>query len=173
MRKIFFFLLILSAMFFSAAAEAKEQIAFSHLTDDFWQIWVMDPDGKNKYQVTISEFDKRDPAWLRNGKQLAFRTSNGELFLVNLDGSDEHEILKQYNSINNPAFSHKTDDIVFVRFDPRGKDMGDIWKSSLDGKSSKLLTNDALGKFQPNFSSQADKITFVKADPDRKNYIFG
>lgn len=131
---------------------AKELIAYSHLTGEgYWQIWVMDADGKNKRQITRSHQDKRDPAWIDHGSKIAFRTNNSELFLVDLDGTNEREILGKYKNINNPHFSRATNEIVFVRFDPRAIDTSDIWKSDIDGKNTILLTRDRRLKYQPVF----------------------
>ena len=208
MKKVFPFLFVLFLINASVCAEAKEAIAYTHLTNDYWQIWVMDSDGNNKRQVTTSPQDKRDPTWVidlsstkdnikevntafslgekgrytgfhnvfgkekasNGGEKIAFRTNNSQLFTVDLDGRNEEEILKKYGVITNPNFSKAANEIVFVRFDPRGKDISDIWKSDLKGENSKLLTKDKLGKFQPRFSPYGDKIAFVKADPDKLNY---
>ena len=208
MKKVIPFLFVLFLINASVYAEAKEAIAYTHLTNDYWQIWVMDPNGNNKRQVTNSPQDKRDPTWVidlsttkdnikevntafsleekgrytgfhnvygkekasNGGGKIAFRTNNSQLFTVDLDGQNEEEILKKYGVITNPNFSKAANEIVFVRFDPRGKDISDIWKSDLKGENSMLLTKDKLGKFQPRFSHQGDKIAFVKADPDKLNY---
>ena len=155
-------------LFLSNDASATELIAYSHLTDGYWQIWVMSADGANKKQITFSKEDKRDPVWIENG--LAFRTNNSQLFTISLDGGSGQRILEKYGVIANPRFSSKTKEIVFVRFDPRLTDVSDIWKADEEGKNAVLLTKDNTPKFQPCFSSDGEKIVFVKADNDRKNY---
>jgi len=49
---------------------ATEKILYSHLTDDHWQVWMMDADGSNNEQVTFSLSDKRDPTWMRGQNEL-------------------------------------------------------------------------------------------------------
>lgn len=167
MRVLFF---IASILVFASNVWAKELITYSHLTDDTWQIWVMDTDGQNKRQVTYSPDDKRGPTWVNQGKKIAFRTSNSRMYTIDLDGKNEEEILKKFGVVTNPNFSKANNTIIFIRFDPRGKDKADIWTSDLQGENSKLLTNDKIGKFQPRFSLKADKITFVQQDRNLKDY---
>ena len=167
MRVILF---VLCFLFLASNVWAKELITYAHLTNDTWQIWVMDPDGQNKRQVTFSAQDKRDPTWVNGGQKIAFRTSNSQLFTVDSDGKNEQEILKKYGVVTNPCFSRVTNEIVFIRFDPRGKDRADIWKSDLTGEHSKLLTKDQTGRFQPRFSPLGDKIAFVQKDREDPDY---
>lgn len=167
---------LLTAWFLLAAgdpgyASANEHlIAYSHFINGYWQIWTMQPDGTQKTQVTYSSYDKRNPTWIHNGKQLAFRTNNSRLFLVNRDGSQEQEILEQYQNINNPDFSNHTNEIIFVRFDPRSVDISDIWKSDLEGQRAVILTKDKILKYQPRFSPDGQKIVFVKGDAGPKGH---
>ena len=50
---------------------AENLIAYTHLTDGFWQIWTMAPDGSNKKQVTDTPVDKRTPSWAENSEKIS------------------------------------------------------------------------------------------------------
>ena len=153
------------------SVSAEEKIAYVRLTNDHWQIWTMNPDGNASKQITNSSQDKRGPVWIHHGNGIAYRTNNGQLFIMDLADHQEQEILKQYNIINNPHCSNATDEIVFVRFDPRAVDISDIWKTDLKGNDPVLLTTgDKRLKYQPVFSSRGDKVAFVKAGEDNKNH---
>jgi len=170
MKKLLFIILFLFNLTWLEGAQAQELIAYSHFTGDYWQIWVMEPDGNNKKQITVSESDKRDPTWINQGEGLAFRTNNGELFTIRLDGSEETRHLEKYGIINNPHFLSSTNEVVFVRFDPRGSDLGDIWLAQLDGSESQVLTRDNVLSYQPRFSPDGAMVAFVRADRGTKNH---
>ncbi len=161
--KIFFLLLL---FLFSSEANADEFIAYSHLTDGYWQIWVMKFDGSQQHRVTNSHVDKRDPSWLSGGR-IAYRTNDGRLFVVDVEKNTGEEILPQFKMINNPDFSSVTNEILFVRFDPRSPDISGIWKMALDGQKPILLTREKAFVYQPAFSPQADIVAFVKAEPNK------
>ena len=128
----------------------------------------MDTNGSHHGHMTFSRFDKRDPDWFDNGRQFGFRTSNGQLFIENSDGTHLQQILDKYVSINNPHFSKVSFRIVFVRFDPRLIDKSNIWVSSLDGTYSRMLTQGVILRYQPNLSFQEDKVVYVQAEPGNK-----
>jgi Tol biopolymer transport system component len=147
---------------------AGELIAYSHLTEGYWQIWVMAPDGRGKRQVTRSPQDKRDPVFMDQGQGIGFRNNNGQLYTVDLTGENEKEILSQYKSINNPHYSQILNRCVFVRYDPRLNDISEIWTAGCDGEDVRLLTTDKVLKYQPRFSPDGKWITYVKSDPQNK-----
>jgi len=65
------------------------QLAFVHYTVDPSQsdaIWLIDADGGNVRQLTTGPHDW-NPAWSPDGRQILF-SRDGDLFLVNADGSD-------------------------------------------------------------------------------------
>ena len=154
----------------AAEAGAKEVILYSHLTSGYWQIWMMDTDGKNPRQITRSSQDKREPAVIDEGQGIVYRTNNSELFTCDLKGQNEKQWLKQFGNITNPHFSSKLEQIIFVRFDPFIKDMSDIWKTDLTGQQSQILTKDNRGKYTPSLSASGKKIMFTKAQEDKMAY---
>ncbi len=157
----------------TSCAFAEDTIAYSHLgSDGYWQIWTMAPDGTNQKQVTNSPQDKREPAWSRGGERVAFRNTNGQLFVAGSDGKNETEILSGFKNISNPFFSSQHDEILFVRFDPRMQDVSSIWKSDIGGKDAKILMQATRRQYQPALSFDGDKIAFVKADTKREHHIW-
>lgn len=158
-----FFIIIGIILLSASYADAKELISYSHLTDGYWQIWVMNPDGTDQRQVTSSQIDKRAPVWLNEGR-IAYRTGNSELFVVNMDGTGEQQYLKKFGIVANPDFDEVNNQVVFIRFDPVVSDVSDIWASDLDGFNSRILTKDNYPKFQPAVSKDGKHIAFVKGD---------
>ncbi len=153
----------------SKIASAEELIAYSHLTDDYWQIWVMTPEGTDQRQLTFSLQDKRDPAWIHQGNALAFRTNNGQLFTIDRNGQNETRILEQYGVINSPHFCDAAQEIVFVRFDPATADISDLWKTDLEGKRPLLLTKQNKFVYQPSFSPDGKHIVFVQIADNKED----
>jgi TolB protein len=159
--------LVLSLAFLFACCSsvlAEERIAYSGLSEGYWQLWTISPNGTNKQKITSSPFDKREPAWCHNGEGLVFRTNNGELWMVDLKTQIEQRVLTNYPVVHNPHYCDATGEIVFVRFAPSPDGGGFIWKTDLKDKYPVVLTREGVLKYQPSFSWQCDKIAFVKAD---------
>ncbi len=147
---------------------AKEIIAYCHLTDGYWQIWTMNPDGSNKRQITKSQYDKRDPVWM--GDRVAYRTHNGEVYQVTLSGDVEYRILDKYNRLHSLDYNQKTNSLVFVRFDPRTRDISNIWIADSDWRGARLITRGPGLKYQPSISTDGQLVAYVQADADEVDH---
>ncbi len=173
MRNLFYssFILLLSSFVLTTnSVSAKEAVIYSHLTDGYWQIWAMDPDGSEQKQITFSAFDKREPVSVEQGSKILFRTNNGKLFTAGVDGADggnETEIFPNFQNINSPRYCEATQEIVFVALNRSLPETTEIWKSKIDGADRIVLTNDKNFKYYPVFSPQGDKIAFIKISEDR------
>ncbi len=144
---------------------AEERIVYSGLSEGYWQLWTVYPDGSNRKKITQSPFDKREPAWIHNGRGLMFRTNNGEVWMANLESGTEKRILATYPIVHNPDYCDATGEIIFVRVVPSPDGGSFIWKTDLGDKYPVVLTREGVLKYQPAFSWSCDKIAFVKADP--------
>lgn len=156
-------------LLFCETSFAKEFIAFSKVSGDYWQIWMMGADGKNQHQLTYSPQDKHKPVWSPDGSKIIFHTNNGQLFTVNRDGTGEERVLIKFNNVQNADWSKNSDQIIFVHNDPLVGDVADIWKSDIKGEKPVLLTKDAKFKYHPAFSLKGDKIVFAKTENSRRH----
>lgn len=165
-----FILLVLVFCGLVPAARAEEAIVYVLLSDDgYWQVWEMAPDGSQQRQITRSLQDKREPAWVSNGRVI-YRTNNGKVFINSRDGSTEEEILAQYERVTNPQMSHDGRQIFFTRLDARAKDIRDIWKTDIQGNNGVILTLDNKRALQPSLSADSRWIAYSRADETRENH---
>jgi len=152
----------LSGLLFGATClSAESLLAYSHLTDQFWQIWSMDLDDKEPRQLTSSPFDKRHPAWLEAGKKIMFRTNNGQLYILDLVTQKEEQILLKFGQVSDPDWSQATKLLTFARFSPNLVDESEIWTIQLDGSEQRVITNLPGLQYHPDFSPDGSKIAYV------------
>ena len=156
----------ISLVFKSSACFAEELITYSRLTNGFWQVWVAASDGTSARQLTKGDFDKRYPALLPDvpgGRALIYRTNDGRLFKIKLDGRKEHRILDKFDNIANfdICLSGNKKSIVFTRYRTDLRDDCDIWTANPDGSNFRMLTNDIGLQYSPSWSPGLKEIAFV------------
>lgn len=177
MKKIIVFLFIsiailLSKQLYAAEYELKGAIAYSCLTDGYWQIWLKDFNANSETQLTSSKIDKKNPIWSPDGKQIIYRTSNGELFIIDRQGLQERRILDKLGYLSDPNWLPNTNRLLFVRFRSDLKDDSDIWTANLKGEEV-IVLNDALGlQYHPNISSDGKKIVYVSGTKPKAHEIW-
>lgn len=164
---IIFFVLFLGLS--RTEALAKEQLAYSQFTEKYWQIWVMDEEGKRKKQITFSPQDKREPTWM-DANTILFRTTNGKLFYVDIKKSQEIQILKKFHKIYQPYYVEAGKQIFFHRPDPRLRNATQLWSCDVDGNNMRQLTKEGEFKLYPTLNPKADTMLFVMGDKGGNNH---
>ncbi|MGH9334861.1 MAG: hypothetical protein ACRD21_14060, partial [Vicinamibacteria bacterium] len=74
----------------TAEPSSDGAIAFLRLTRGYWQIWLMDENGKNPRQLTTSPVDKHSPSWCSGNQIIHYYTNHGVAMLSDLRTGREH-----------------------------------------------------------------------------------
>jgi TolB protein len=148
------------------------QIAFSRLTGDYWQIWTMEPDGKEVKQITSSASDKRYPVWAKEGRKLFFRTNNSELFSFDLNAGKERRILASLGLSSRVVPSPDGSKLVVARLRSQLKDSGNLMLTMLDGGNNRVLTRDAGIQHDPSWSPDGTQIVYVSSHGYRTSELY-
>ncbi|MFX0200086.1 MAG: hypothetical protein ACFFCW_28530 [Candidatus Hodarchaeota archaeon] len=128
------------------------------------QIWVMDPDGSNKQQLTWEEnLSSSFPQWSPDGTKILFSrrdapTGYQQLFLMDRDGTNTQQLTYDLVHHGWPCWSPDGSYIAYVTLPPAG-DPWDLWVMKVDGSGQKQLT--CLGQvYQPEWNPSGDAIVF-------------
>ncbi len=162
-NKLVISLLIVCLWNFAASVFAYAQsstIAYTRLTNGYWQIWTKKLDG-DPVQMTTTSYDKRMPVWSPNGKKILYRTNNRELFLVDVETKKETQLLKNFGWMTDPVFFKDDSHILFARFDSNIKDKSDLYTSDLEGTERTLITNKTGLQYAPSLSPDQKQIVYV------------
>ncbi len=149
----------------SSTTAHQGKIVFASDRTGSWQIYTMNTDGTDQFQVTNlapTEDDGIFPSLSPDGQRIAFTYNAGEgpdLFVINADGSALHQITEDHGSFW-PRWSPDGKQLVFSTF--AGLRSAVIATMRADGSGTrKLLTTDLWESVGGFFT------------PDGKHIIFG
>jgi dipeptidyl aminopeptidase/acylaminoacyl peptidase len=88
------------------------------------EIYVINPDGTGRHQLTFNEWEERAPSWSPDGTKIAFCARIGgndfEICVMNADGSGFQQLTSNSNIISDltPSWSPDGTQIAFQQFVP-------------------------------------------------------
>jgi TolB protein len=144
-----------------AGAEETGAISFTVNRDGHQEIWVMDPKGHNRTQLTgpsepgVDASGSAQPAWSPDGTLIAYSSSGEgrdedqdelEIYVMRADGSDRRRLTSDHALDATPAWSPDGKRIAFAH-------MTNVGRENADGV---LVVMDATGNERVEITSHPD-----------------
>lgn len=127
--------------------------------EDGSDIFVINPDGSGRARLT-STADEFMPRYSSDGSRIVFnsnRDGNGEVYVMNADGSDETNLSLNPANDNDGNFSPDGNRIVFIS--DRASGMTQVHMMNADGTNQSRVTNEENSTYSPS-------IAFLDRDGD-------
>jgi Tol biopolymer transport system component len=129
------------------------------------EIYLVNPDGSGRVQLTQGPSVNVDPAWSPDGRRIAFASNrddpNDEIYVMNADGTNIARLTNNSSSDRDPAWSPDGTKLLFTRDGAQGPD---IYRMNADGSGVTRLT--FSGARTPAWSPDGTKVAFSAADID-------
>ena len=142
-----------------------KQIAFvKNYADDEW-IWTIKPDGRDARRIAKGG----DPSWSPDGRRIAFSrylggVSQGEVFVMNSDGTGQHRLLRRNYESLHPAWSPDGRRIAFLGFSPNGLYV--VRASGVPGTAIRLAGGvSTKDNAEPEWSPDGRRVLFEREGP--------
>jgi TolB protein len=117
------------------------KLAFEGERGNDHDIYVSNPDGSKRTELTFSSAFDGDPAWSPDSSKIAFestRNGNSDVFAIEADGSEETQLTKNPAFDGDPAWSPDGAKIAFSSLRDGNKE---IYVMNADGTGQKRLTS--------------------------------
>jgi Tol biopolymer transport system component len=148
------------------ASAGDGTIAFAR-TDTQNDIWLMNPDGTGKINITNAPTSEEgSPSWSPDGTRIVFVSNrddiNGEIYVMNADGTGVTRLTNNTFLDGSPAWSPLGNKIAFIS--QRLTNNLDIFVMNPDGTNQTRLTTHAGNESAPAWSPDGSRIAFHDFD---------
>lgn len=125
---LFCFTVFISTAFSGVAIGLTNAIVFSSNASGKWDLWAVQPDGKNLRQVTRTDDDVLFPAISPDGRQMVFADNKRQLQIMNIDGSGQQVLPLPNGIFTHPAWRPDGKEITFVSYTVLPSDQSELWR---------------------------------------------
>ncbi len=147
-------------------------IAYLARGADYWQVWVMRPDGTGQQQVTRSDYEKTRVSWFPDGEHLLVNALDGRLFRVNRSTGAEQEIPLELRATTDAVVSPRGDTIAFSLSTAGAIDDNEIWTVRSDGSQLEKQTRMPWLQHAPEWSADGRSLYFLSGRGDDSHDIW-
>jgi TolB protein len=147
-----------------------EKIVFQSNRTGYWQVYMMDADGKNQLQLTNDKFSNTNPIFSPDASKIVFastRDGNSEIYIMNSDGASQTRLTNFPGDDSHPHWSPDGKRIIFnsARTTPDItidwlKQWHEIFTMNTDGSGVKQITSFKTVSSNPHYSPDGKKIAF-------------
>lgn len=154
------------------AQNPTAEIAFLRFSGDFYQIWLMDRDGRNLRQLTTSPGDKANISWSPDGSRILYNTNMGELHILNIASGKSRPLDIGMTGMTDAEWSPDGKSVLFSLSTTDSIDTNDIWLVTLADKSRRKLTRMAHLQHHPVWADRGRKILFLSGQGNEVHDIW-
>lgn len=163
-------LVVLATPCLGRTALAEGRVAYLAVSDGYWQVWTMSPDGSGERQVTRSDYEKAQISWHPDGRHLLVSGLDGEVRWVDVEDGSE-QALKLHATVD-AAMSPDGSHIAFSAAPGGGRDANEIWLAQRDGSGLRKLTTMKRLQHEPAWSADGSWIYFLSGDGGQAHDIW-
>lgn len=168
---MFLFLQIYSSLLWAKPAQDLG-IAYLRYTNDYWQVWITDYQGKSHKQITRDAVDKTRVSWFPDRKRLLVNGNDGTLSIVEVKTGKSVPIQLDALEVFDAKLSHDGLRIAYTSTTSLQADNAEVWFANVDGTDQIKLTNNTSVALTPNWNPQTNSILFSAGVPNENQEIW-
>jgi Tol biopolymer transport system component len=142
-----------------ASVRGKGKIIFESTRNQLWHLYSMNPDGSDLRPLTKAGVIGHSPDCSPDGKRIVANDIGGQIFTINIDGTNQTPILTSGKSIS-PRWSPDGKQIVYVS----GEGSNQIYIMNADGSGQTQLTSTGEDNIIPVWTIEGQIAFYAQAE---------
>jgi Tol biopolymer transport system component len=131
-----------------------------------WDIWVTNPDGTGRRNLTRDAAEDTDPAWSPDRRRIVYASTPSrcqgsgcqeDLYVIGRDGRNRRRLTNTPQDEHGPDWSPDGGHIAYTR---SGKGDSGVWVMAADGGGQRRLTDDPA--FPPDWAPDGDRLLYLR-----------
>ncbi len=155
----------------SSHPNSSSRIAYLAYSNDYWQVWIVDPSTGATRQVTTSAGDKTRVTWFGDGEALLVCTQAGRLLRVDPNSGYEELLPYIHEGIRDAAVSPDGEWVAFSATAGETADTQDLWVVRITGSNLQRIVRMRNLQAGPSWSHDGEWIYFHSGPVDGNNDI--
>lgn len=161
--KIILITAVLQSFFSINSVFARDEIAYLAVHHNYWQVWLMDANGKNQRVITDSPYDKSRLSLYDNGDLLVCG-NQGELVSLSMPTKMETPVNLPFKQVNDAVTSADGKYLSFSQ-KPKGNIFNKLWLMDIEtGEKTKIHWKAEGFQHEPVFSHDNQKLYFLSGN---------
>ncbi len=114
----------------SGMGETKKipfSIAYVSVASNRWDIWMIDENNAKPIRLSQTFEDERTPSWSGDRKKIIYSTSQGNLYIVNLENRHIEKLNLATRMNSEPAWSKDNETIAYVSYTKPREYKSELW----------------------------------------------
>jgi TolB protein len=156
--------LLFLSIFVRSGLLCATSVAFTANPDGNWDVFIADPSGSQVKQLTKTGIDERSPSLSPDQKRIAYSTSAGDLWTLDLISGKSIKLPLPPGSYDHPVWAPDGDSLIFTSYKSGpGAEDADLWTYSLSTRKSHLLLAQTGQQDDPAISYSTNTLAYMSS----------
>lgn len=168
------YILIVLVLILASSTIAHGKIAFIYSRGNNWELWSIDPDGRDLKQLTKTIEDERWPSFSQDGKRIVFGNNRGDFWIINTEGGNLEKIKLKPGNYARPVWAPDNSRIIYTSIISVVPEDSNVWEIPIEKdrflEEREFIFEKGLENFI-TFSKDGNKLIYSLFMPPRARVL--
>lgn len=138
-------------------------LAFVANIDDNWELFSVSEDGADMVRLSKTPYDEKDPAWSKDGREIAYLTSDGQVRIIRLSSLKTKSISSASDNASkySPVFTPDNSSIAYAQTTAGPGDDSNLHIFDFNTSEETVILDQQSIQMWPSYSPNGNKLVYT------------